>query len=103
MGKRSHSISHEFSSVDAVGRSAQIDKRTEVHPWLAVWCEPHYFPFIAVSLKPKKLGKLAVEISHRVGERDRQYMIKSPIVSSPDGCGFPCASSVHDHYRGIAI
>src|SRR5580698_1192816 len=103
MGKRSRSISHKFFSVDAVGLSAEIDERTEIHAGLPVRRKPHHFPFIAVSVKAKKLSELAVEISHRVGERDRQYMIKSPIVSSPDGCGFPRASSVHDHYRGVAI
>src|SRR6266852_9665922 len=103
MCKRRRSTSYEFLRVDSVRHGAGIDERTEVHPRSPVWCKAHHFPFIAVPLKAKKFGELAVEISHGVGERNRQYMLKPPVVSSPNGCGFPCAASIHDHHRGIAI
>src|SRR5713101_1653837 len=103
MCKRCRSTSYEIPRVDAVRRGARIDERTEVHPRLPVRCKAHHFPFIAVPLKAKKFRELAVEVSHGVRERNRQYMLKPPVVSSPNGCGFPRAASVHDHYRGIAI
>ena len=70
-------------------------------PGLPYGAESHHFPFIAIGLKAEELRKLAIKISNRVRERNREYVFEPPVAPMPDGRRFPSAPAIHYHNGGL--
>src|SRR5260370_39937622 len=77
-GKRAAAISKKPFPTHAIRICHRIDERVHLYSRLAIRCQTHDFPFIAVRLKPQIASELAVKQSQGIGKGNRQQVMQSP-------------------------